>query len=67
MIFVGDVLVQLDDAVEAMPGQIAGGLIVFRLGRSSERGGWPEALQRAVSIEQVCGYCVVRYAVEVED
>jgi hypothetical protein len=67
MIFISDGVVQLDDAVEAMPGQIAGCLIVFRLGKSGECRSGPEALQRAVSIEQVCGYSVVRYAVEVED
>src|ERR1700724_124832 len=67
MIFVGDDVVQLDDAVEAMPGQIAGRLIVFRLGRSGECGGWPETLECTVSIEQVRSYRAVGYAVEVED
>src|ERR1700723_1667214 len=67
MIFVGDVVVQFDDTVEAMPGQIAGRLIVFRLGRSGECRGWPEALERAVSVQKVYGYRVVRHAVEVED
>src|SRR5260370_13346171 len=67
MIFVGDVVVQLDDAVEAMPGQIAGRLIVFRVGRSGECGGWPESLECTVSIEQVRGYRARGYAIEVED
>src|SRR5207248_8455003 len=67
MIFIGDGVVQLDDAVVAMPGQIAGRLIVFRLSRSGECGGWPESLECTVSIEQVRSYRAVGYAVEVED
>src|SRR6201993_4239541 len=67
MIFIGDGVVQLDDAVVAMPGQIAGCLIVFRLSRSGECRGWPEALECTVSIEQVRSYRAVGYAVEVED
>src|ERR1700730_1900354 len=67
MIFVGDVVIEFDNTVEAMAGQIAGGLIVFRLGRSGEGGGWPESLQRAVSVQQVHGHWVVRDAIEVED
>src|ERR1700751_1040457 len=67
MIFIGDGVVQLDDAVEAMPGQIAGCLIVFRLGRSGECGGWPESLECTVSIKQVRRYRVMRYPIEIED
>src|SRR5260370_38245578 len=67
MIFIGDGVVQLDDAVEAMPGQIAGCLIVFRVGRAGECGGWPQSLECTVSIEQVRSYRAMGYAVEAED
>jgi hypothetical protein len=67
MILVGQLLVQLDDAVEAVPGQVAGcaGSCRRLPVRSRQQG--PQPGQRAVAVEQVGRHRIVRYAISVQN
>jgi hypothetical protein len=58
--------VHLEDAVEAMSDVIAGGRVVFRARRSSQRGGRPQTRERAGAIEKILGDLVVTYAIVIE-